>query len=134
MMAFRPIPPVILAGLLFLPACAEGVAPPAPASELLTVEPAFLDLGSVTFGERRSGVFRVTNPGEEEVVISRIGPFSCSCASADLVLPDRGGAEARRRLDARPPEGVDTETRASTVDASVRRRCTVDADRGVERT
>ncbi len=99
MMAFRPIPPVILAGLLFLPACTEGVAPPAPASELLTVEPAFLDLGSVTFGERRSGVFRVTNPGEEEVVISRIGPFSCSCASADLVLPDRGGAEARRRLD-----------------------------------
>jgi hypothetical protein len=99
MMALRPVPPAILAALLLLPGCAEGEAPPTPSTELLTVEPAFLDLGSVTFGERRSGVFTVTNPGAEEVVISRIGPFSCSCASAELVLPARGGSEARRRLD-----------------------------------
>lgn len=82
----------IAAGLLAA-ACAR--APEAPAV-LLTVEPALMDLGSVTKGERGSGVWRLRNATAEPLAISRIGPSGCQCASLELLLPDR--AEPKRQI------------------------------------
>lgn len=65
----------------------------------LSVEPAFMDLGSVNFGERVSGTFHFQNTTGAVLPIVRIGPFSCQCASAELLLPGREGEQARRRLD-----------------------------------
>lgn len=98
----RFLPCLTLAGFLFLGtvACSpqeshsqtRNVAP-------LSVEPAFLDLGSVTFGERTSGIYKLKNTTGKPLLVSRIGPFSCQCVSAELELPARSGAMARRRLD-----------------------------------
>ena len=78
--------------------CARG-GPPAyadmPAAPLES-SPSFLDLGSVTYGQRTSGTYHLRNASEEALAISRIGPFSCQCVSADLVLPDRGDSISRR--------------------------------------
>lgn len=65
----------------------------------LSAEPARLDLGSVNFGERVSGTYRLQNTTGEPLPILRIGPFNCQCASAELLLPQRSGERSRRRLD-----------------------------------
>ncbi|MFK5955546.1 MAG: hypothetical protein QM477_03775 [Planctomycetota bacterium] len=99
----RFLPCLAIASFLFLggPAC----SPSDPAVETtsaeapLSLEPAFLDLGSVTFGERSSGVWRMKNITGAPLMISRIGPFSCQCVQAELELPSRSGTMAHRRLD-----------------------------------
>lgn len=103
MMAPRPLRSPCLAGfflllLLALPACTKQVAA-VGADSPLKITPEFLDLGMVTFGERASGTFRLENTSGAPLSIPRIGPFSCSCASAELSLPARQGAAARRKLD-----------------------------------
>ncbi|MHC4380774.1 MAG: hypothetical protein ACYSU1_06770 [Planctomycetota bacterium] len=62
----------------------------------LEASPAFLDLGSVTYGQRTSGTYHLRNASEEPLTISRIGPFSCQCVSAEMILPERGEAAAQR--------------------------------------
>jgi len=99
MMASRPHLPWLLTGLLLALGSCQKQTPTVVQTPALTISPAFLDLGEVTFGERASGVFTLRNDSDQAVVVSRIGPLSCSCASAELLLPQRSGAEARRRLD-----------------------------------
>jgi hypothetical protein len=77
-----------MAAFLLAAACARA---PAEREEWLAVEPALLDLGSVTKGERGNGVWRLQNTSAEALAISRIGPSGCQCASLELLLPDRAG-------------------------------------------
>jgi len=99
----RFLPCLTLAGLVFLGAvaCTPQESSPSDFQEdvPLSVEPAFLDLGSVTFGERTSGIYRLKNTTGKPLLVSRIGPFSCQCVSAELELPARTGEQGRRRLD-----------------------------------
>ncbi|MDA1112949.1 MAG: hypothetical protein O3A95_01445 [Planctomycetota bacterium] len=98
----RFLPCLTLAGILFLGvvACSPQESHPQTlAVAPLSVEPEFLDLGSVTFGERTSGVYKLRNTTGKPLLVSRIGPFSCQCVSAELELPARTGAMARQRLD-----------------------------------
>ncbi|PCJ53900.1 MAG: hypothetical protein COA70_06995 [Planctomycetota bacterium] len=99
----RFLPCLTLAGLVFLGAVAcspqESSSAYFQAEAPLSVEPAFLDLGSVTFGERTSGIYRLKNTTGKPLLVSRIGPFSCQCVSAELELPGRMDGSGRRRLD-----------------------------------
>lgn len=103
MMAPRPLRRFGLLSLLLLalvaPTACSKQAVPLTQDAALAITPDFLDLGAVTFGERATGTFRIENTGDKAQNITRIGPFSCSCASAELRLPGRQGAEASRRLD-----------------------------------
>jgi hypothetical protein len=74
---------------------ARVAVPAAP----LKVSPEFADLGSVTFGERTSTIYTLQNTSDKPLIVSRIGPFSCQCVWADLVLPARSGDARKRRLD-----------------------------------
>lgn len=78
------------AAWLLASACAPA-ADPAPAPAALAVEPAFLDLGSVTKGERGTGTWKLRNLLAEPLAVARIGPSDCQCASLELVLPERDG-------------------------------------------
>ena len=84
----RPSRLLWAAACLGLAACARA---PATAAPVLLVEPATLDLGSVTKGERATGMWILRNVSPEAVHVSRIGPSGCQCASLELVLPDREG-------------------------------------------
>ena len=99
----RFLPCLTLAGFLFLGvvACSPQESYPqnTQADAPLSVRPASLDLGSVTFGDRASGTYRLKNITGKPLLVSRIGPFSCQCVSAELELPGREGEMARRRLD-----------------------------------
>ncbi|MGB0953400.1 MAG: hypothetical protein ACPG31_09250 [Planctomycetota bacterium] len=77
----------------------ESRAEASLAAKPLSAEPAMLDLGRVNFGERVSGTYRLQNQTGKVLPIVRIGPFSCQCASAELLLPGRQGEQAKRRLD-----------------------------------
>jgi hypothetical protein len=77
--------------------CARAAEPP------VVVEPAFLDLGSVTFGQRSEGTWTLRNRSDRPVAISRIGPSGCQCASLELELPARG-TPARIITDGPPLE------------------------------
>ena len=88
--------------LTVLPVCGvscargnDGAYQSMPAAPLES-SPSFLDLGSVTYGQRTSGTYRLRNSSDLPLAISRIGPFSCQCVSADLVLPERGDSTSRR--------------------------------------
>ena len=65
----------------------------------LKISPEFADLGSVTFGDRTSTIYSLQNTSDKSLVVSRIGPFSCQCVWADLILPARSGDAHKRRLD-----------------------------------
>ena len=99
----RFLPCLTFAGFLFLGAVAcspqESTGQTTQADAPLSVEPASLDLGSVTFGDRTSGIYRLKNTTGKPLLVSRIGPFSCQCVSAELELPNREGDVAMRRLD-----------------------------------
>jgi hypothetical protein len=71
----------------------------APPAAPLKVTPEFADLGSVTFGDRTSTVYTLENTSDQPLKIARIGPFSCQCVWADLILPARTGDAHQRRLD-----------------------------------
>jgi len=88
MQRLRPARMLAAAALLLAAACAREAAAPAAA---LAAEPALLDLGSVTKGERGNGVWRLRNVSGAPLTLSRIGPSGCQCALLDLVLTDRGG-------------------------------------------
>ncbi len=85
--------------LLALAAAAAGCARDAGAP--VVVEPAFLDLGSVTFGQRSEGTWTLRNRSNEPVAVSRIGPSGCQCASLELELPAR--ATSARTITDGPP-------------------------------
>jgi len=81
-------------------ACGPSDSPlPMVAAAPLKITPDFADLGSVTFGERTSTIYTLQNTSDQPLLVSRIGPFSCQCVSADLILPARSGAAHQRRLD-----------------------------------
>lgn len=71
----------------------------AQAAAPLKVSPEFADLGSVTFGERTSTIYTLQNTSDKPLLVARIGPFSCQCVWADLILPARTGDARQRRLD-----------------------------------
>jgi len=75
-------------------ACARDSSAPA-GEHPLAAEPTHLDLGSVPFGERRNGVWKLKNRGSKPLEIVRVGPLGCQCADADLVLA------SGRRVDVR---------------------------------
>ncbi len=88
----------------------------------LRVEPSELRLPRIPFGKGASGEIRLTNEGDEEVVITGIGPTGCDCTMADLVLPDRpeGGRRVRvqdsgMRVALRPGETAVLEVTLSTL-------------------
>lgn len=77
----------------------SGVGVDASTTAPLSAEPSYLNLGRVNFGERVSGTYRLQNTTGKVLPILRIGPFSCQCAYAELLLPERQGEQAKRRLD-----------------------------------
>lgn len=98
----RFLPCLTLTGFLFLglAACTPQESHAQTFAETpLSVSPEFLDLGSVTFGERTSGIYKLKNTTGKPLLVSRIGPFSCQCVAAELELTDRSEGVTRRRLD-----------------------------------
>lgn len=72
-------------------ACARGEDGGAP--HPLRVEPEFLELGSVPFGEKTEAAWRFQNLGARPLEIVRIGPLGCQCAGAELVLASGRGVD-----------------------------------------
>jgi len=97
------------AGLLLaasaLPMALAGCGPDGagldPRRAPLKVEPAQLRLPRIPFGKGAAGEFRLTNEGDEPLVITGIGPSGCDCAVADLQLPDRPAGQQQVRLEDR---------------------------------
>lgn len=100
-MRFLPCHATLAFAALLTGACTKPEANgfQADAEAPLSAEPAYLDLGAVNFGNRVSGTYRLQNTTGAVLPIVRIGPFSCQCASAELILPGRNGDQAKRRLD-----------------------------------
>jgi len=90
-MRVSPIPSTLffLATLLF-GSCqkqAGAVSQPIPP---LTPNPLRLQFGTIQYGQKATGTWVLKNTSGSDVVIRRIGPFSCQCVSANLRLPQRG--------------------------------------------
>lgn len=94
-----------LAALLLGTLGCTGGASDAEPVEVLAVEPGFLELGTVTRGERTSGTWTLRNVSGEPLHVLRVGPLPCSCGSAELVLPDR--VEGATRFDVGEGEVLD---------------------------
>ncbi len=69
---------------------ADSGATTAKVAHPLLAEPAFLDLGYVTFGQRRESTWKLRNQSSETLTIVRIGPLGCQCADATLVVGGSG--------------------------------------------
>ncbi|MBC8370675.1 MAG: hypothetical protein H8E25_11820 [Planctomycetes bacterium] len=86
-MRVYPIPSLAFFCLsLFLTGCQEQGA---AAIEPLSVSPQRLQFDRIQFGQKSTGTWVLSNHTDSDVVISRIGPFSCQCISAKLRLPAR---------------------------------------------
>jgi len=94
-----------LAALLLGLLSCTGRASDTQAAEVLAVEPGFLELGTVTRGERTSGSWMLRNVSGEPLHVLRVGPLPCSCGSAELVLLDR--AQGATRFDVGAGEVLD---------------------------
>ena len=86
--------------LLLLSSCAQDSAVSSKA-HVLQHSPQRLELPRVTFGASTSGVITLSNTLNESLVISRIGPTSCSCNRFELFFPSRKGRAAHRKFDRR---------------------------------
>lgn len=71
--------------------CGDDGTAAAPAHPL-AVEPAFLDFGSLTIGDRREASWTIRNVSTRRVRFARVGPSGCQCARLELVLPAPDGA------------------------------------------
>lgn len=100
-------------------ACGESSTRGAPTP--LAAEPAVLDFGSVTYGDRVTKSWMLRNPTDAPLRIARIGPSGCQCARLELILPSPGGAPRDvtdgQPLDLELPAGAAAELRF-TLDTS----------------
>ena len=86
-----PIPSIIFfCATLILGACQDGDNTSTALTPPLSASPARLQFERIVFGQRATGTWTLKNVTEKDVVIRRIGPFSCQCVSAKLRLPARG--------------------------------------------
>ncbi len=65
----------------------------------LTASPQRLQFDTIQYGQRATGTWVLNNTSGQDVVIRRIGPFSCQCVSANLRLPERGDSLQALRGD-----------------------------------
>ncbi|MFT7517482.1 MAG: hypothetical protein ACI84O_001274 [Myxococcota bacterium] len=85
-----PIPSfVFFCMTLFLGSCQETNTAYGPANSPLSASPSRLQFDTIQYGQKATGTWVLTNDSDTDVVIKRIGPFSCQCVSAKLRLPQR---------------------------------------------
>jgi hypothetical protein len=89
-MRVSPIPSTLffLATLLFGSCQKQDGAASQPIPPL-TANPSRLQFDTIQYGQKATGTWALTNTSGSDVVIRRIGPFSCQCVSANLRLPQR---------------------------------------------
>lgn len=77
-----------------LPACGDSAASAEEQLELspLQAEQERIVLDPVPFGESGQGLFTLRNESDQDQIVQRIGPASCSCTSLRLLFPERAGA------------------------------------------
>lgn len=95
---FTQIAALALAFLSLAAACAPE-DPAGAAPHPLAAEPTKLEFPRIPMGRSATGEFRLRNQGGAELVLDRIGPFSCGCASAVLRVPDGAGGLTEVPLD-----------------------------------
>ncbi|HEX9795194.1 MAG TPA: hypothetical protein VGC54_14515 [Planctomycetota bacterium] len=84
------------------PAAIESGAARARSGALLVV-PGILQFEPIPFGGRGAGSFELQNTGAAPLTLTRIGPLSCGCETAELELPARAAPGDRVAID---PDGM----------------------------
>ncbi|MDG1404639.1 MAG: hypothetical protein P8R35_00305, partial [Planctomycetota bacterium] len=89
-MPVSPIPPSLffLVTLLF-GSCQKQVGAVSQITPPLTASPARLQFDTIQYGQKATGTWVLKNTSGSDVVVRRIGPFSCQCVTANLRLPQR---------------------------------------------
>lgn len=89
-MPVSPIPPTLffLVTLLF-GSCQKQVGAVSQITPPLTASPARLQFDTIQYGQKATGTWVLKNTSGSDVVVRRIGPFSCQCVTANLRLPQR---------------------------------------------
>ncbi|MBT4466607.1 MAG: hypothetical protein HOD03_07980, partial [Planctomycetes bacterium] len=89
-MRVSPIPSTLffLVTLLF-GSCQKQVGAVSQITPPLTASPARLQFDTIQYGQKATGTWVLKNTSGSDVVVRRIGPFSCQCVTANLRLPQR---------------------------------------------
>jgi hypothetical protein len=90
-MRVSPIPSTIFFfATLLVGSCQKQVGAVSQPISPLTANPSRMQFDTIQYGQKATGTWILKNTSGSDVVIRRIGPFSCQCVSANLRLPQRG--------------------------------------------